>query len=311
MASMKEWEQWGYETSKPGMGSFYSPFAGTPEWSAWMHGVGRAQRERSEQLTAQSSKGEEAIQPTPAEAEIRADSKCANNEMLVYAVAETVPEHYKAALTPGKSYLTAPDGAEGFRFTADDGEEYFVSGEESVVLDGESWTRVESESPLGASAGTADGTEKYPHPDTYKQRAVTTENPKNAVGSAKAPLSCVPTGVLMELGVAMMEGARKYGRHNYRAAGIRTSVYFDAVMRHMIAWWEGEDLDADSGLSHITKAIATLVVLRDCQMNRRVADDRPPPMPDGWLTELHLRASALVEKYPAPRDPVTNKEQSK
>ena len=35
-------------------------------------------------------------------------------------------------------------------------------------------------------------------------------NPKDAVGIAKAPLSTVPANVFMEVGLAMMEGARKY-----------------------------------------------------------------------------------------------------
>ena len=91
-------------------------------------------------------------------------------------------------------------------------------------------------------------------------------NPKDAIGISKAPLSTVSAAVLMEVGVAMLEGASKYGRHNYRAAGVRASVYYDALMRHAMAWWEGEDLDPDSGMSHITKAITTLVVLRDASM---------------------------------------------
>ena len=123
-------------------------------------------------------------------------------------------------------------------------------------------------------------------------------NPKDAIGIRKAPMSAVPTQVLLELGVAMLEGAAKYGRHNYRFAGIRSSVYFDAVVRHLFAWWEGEDIDPDSGLSHITKAIATLVVLRDAQMQGKVVDDRPPSARDQlWLKHLNERAAAVLDKH--------------
>jgi hypothetical protein len=133
-------------------------------------------------------------------------------------------------------------------------------------------------------------------------------NPKDAVGIAKAAMSCVPNGVLMELGVAMMEGARKYGRHNYRIAGVRASVYYDAFMRHAMSWWEGEDIDPDSGLSHITKAIATLTVLRDAMMNDMVTDDRPPPMKNrDWLKELNARAAQLLKDYPDAIPPHTAK----
>lgn len=106
-------------------------------------------------------------------------------------------------------------------------------------------------------------------------------NPKDAVGSTKPPLSTIPGTVLMELGTAMLEGALKYGRHNYRVAGVRSSIYYDATMRHLIAWWEGEDIDPDSGLSHITKAIASLVVLRDAQLCGKIEWDDRPPYPAG------------------------------
>lgn len=89
-------------------------------------------------------------------------------------------------------------------------------------------------------------------------------------------MSTVPGNVMAEVGVAMLEGATKYGRHNYRVAGVRSSVYYDAVMRHLIAWWEGEDIDPDSKLSHVTKAITSLVVLRDAMMQGMATDDRPP-----------------------------------
>lgn len=139
-------------------------------------------------------------------------------------------------------------------------------------------------------------------------RPITIDNPKDAVGSAKVPSSTRSAAVDMEIGVAMMEGARKYGRHNYRVASIKASVYYDAIMRHMAAWWEGEDVDPDSGLSHITKALATLYVLRDCQITGQFNDDRPPALPEGWMNGLNKRAAALVEKYPEPKAAVTRKD---
>ena len=121
-------------------------------------------------------------------------------------------------------------------------------------------------------------------------------NPKDAIGISKAPLSTVSAAVLMEVGVAMLEGASKYGRHNYRAAGVRASVYYDALMRHAMAWWEGEDLDPDSGMSHITKAIATLVVLRDAMIQDKFTDDRPPRSAP-FLPALNDTAAALLVKH--------------
>jgi hypothetical protein len=126
-------------------------------------------------------------------------------------------------------------------------------------------------------------------------------NPKDAVGIAKVPRSTLPARPLAEAGLAMLEGALKYGRHNYRAVGVRASVYYDAVGRHLDAWWEGQDVDPDSGLSHIAKAIAGLAVLRDSMLQGNWVDDRPPRVVDAdtWTAEFNAKARALLEKYPA------------
>jgi hypothetical protein len=126
-------------------------------------------------------------------------------------------------------------------------------------------------------------------------------NPKDIVGTKKAPISTISAPVIAEVGVAMLEGACKYGRHNYRAVGVRASVYYDATMRHMMAWWEGQDIDPDSGMSHITKAIASLFVLRDAMINRMWDDDRAPSVED-FYPELNAKAAAIIEKY-ADRNP--------
>lgn len=128
-------------------------------------------------------------------------------------------------------------------------------------------------------------------------------NPKDMVGIAKVPMSVVSAPVLMEIGLGMMEGALKYGRHNYRIAGVRASIYYDATMRHLMAWWEGEDIDPASGLSHITKAITSLVVLRDAMIQNTVKDDRAPSSPPQWLEHLNKQTAALLDKYEivAPR----------
>lgn len=130
-------------------------------------------------------------------------------------------------------------------------------------------------------------------------------NPKDSVGIKKVPFSVIPQGVVAELGLAMLEGARKYGRHNYRNAGVRASVYFDATERHLADWWEGTDIDPDSGLSHITKAIASLTVLRDSMIKGNWVDDRPPRMDEGWLQEYNKKAADIIEKYPNAATPFT------
>ncbi len=135
-------------------------------------------------------------------------------------------------------------------------------------------------------------------------------NPKDIVGSDKVALSYVPATVIMETALGMMEGGLKYGRHNYRAVGVRASIYYDAASRHLAAWWEGEDLDPDSGLSHVTKAICSLVVLRDAMLQNKLTDDRPPKAPAGWLQRFNATAKRIVAANPEPVQPVTETDMS-
>lgn len=126
-------------------------------------------------------------------------------------------------------------------------------------------------------------------------------NPKDCVGTKKVPFSPIPANVTAEVGLAMLEGARKYGRHNYRVSGVSASVYYDAAMRHLAQWWEGEDIDKDSGLPHVVKAIACLYVLRDAASRGMLTDDRPP-VSKSWMAKLNNGAEAIVDKYPdAPK----------
>jgi len=119
-------------------------------------------------------------------------------------------------------------------------------------------------------------------------------NPKDAVGIKKAGLQCVSClfisalakiaggyrylqmKTLFAVGLAMAEGARKYGRHNYRVSGVRASVYYDALMRHLHQWWYGEDIDKDSNVHHVIKALACMAVFVDAMENGKWVDDRPP-----------------------------------
>jgi hypothetical protein len=131
-------------------------------------------------------------------------------------------------------------------------------------------------------------------------------NPKDAVGTKKVPFSTVPGPVVAEIGLALLEGARKYGRHNYRAIGVRYSIYYDASLRHLMSWWEGQDIDPDSGLSHITKAIAGLVVLRDSMMQENAVDDRPPKNKNqNWVQDQNKKSADIIEKYPNAKEPYT------
>lgn len=119
-------------------------------------------------------------------------------------------------------------------------------------------------------------------------------NPKDKIGATKVCVSVVPEAVLMEAAVALMEGAKKYGRYNFRNTECAASAYYDASRRHLAAFWEGRDIDPESGLPEITKAIASLIILRDLQRTGRIVDDRPPKSDLNWLEELNKLAAPFA-----------------
>ena len=76
---------------------------------------------------------------------------------------------------------------------------------------------------------------------------------------------------------------------------------FDATLDHLFDYWEGQDIDPDSNLHHITKAIASLYVLRDAQMRDMCEDDRPPRSDvEGDKIRLQAIVNELFKKYPNP-----------
>ncbi|WP_148287862.1 dATP/dGTP diphosphohydrolase domain-containing protein [Rhodopseudomonas sp. B29] len=133
--------------------------------------------------------------------------------------------------------------------------------------------------------------------------AAKASNPKDAFGTLKACLSWIPMEVIFELALAFAEGGFKYGGHNYLVAEPRASVYVDACARHVFQFWNlGEETDAESGagLHHISKAIASLAVLRAAQIHGRYIDDRPPPAPAGFLADLNEKMKRLGETHADP-----------
>lgn len=124
-------------------------------------------------------------------------------------------------------------------------------------------------------------------------------DPKQGAGQKKIPFAALPFAVLAEDAIAHGEGALKYGRHNWREGEVLASTYFAAAMRHLIAWFEGEDIDPDSGLSHLTKARASLGVLRDAQIQGRAIDDRPAPSPPGLMADLNAASGEMARRVAA------------
>jgi hypothetical protein len=103
----------------------------------------------------------------------------------------------------------------------------------------------------------------------------TTPNPKDLLGAKKISLTKFPMAGLLHGAHAMMDGANKYGPYNWREKSVQAHIYVDAALRHLTAWFEGEEIAQDSGVHHLGHAMACCAILLDAQAHKALIDDRP------------------------------------
>lgn len=123
-------------------------------------------------------------------------------------------------------------------------------------------------------------------------------NPKDAIAGDKLPLDLVPETLAIFTSLAMLEGALKYGKYNWRAAGVRASVYIGAIKRHLAKLNDGEWEDGKTHVPHAASIAACCAILLDAHVVGKLHDDRPPSMDTSQLIDgLTERVIALKEIF--------------
>ena len=102
---------------------------------------------------------------------------------------------------------------------------------------------------------------------------------KSSTGSlrfnkGKAQIHQVPSSAITGMAEVLGYGETKYGKYNW-AKGNDFSVPFDSAMRHMLKFWDGEDLDDESGFHHLKHALTNLAILLEYYEKHPDMDDRP------------------------------------
>jgi hypothetical protein len=131
-------------------------------------------------------------------------------------------------------------------------------------------------------------------------------NPKDVLGTNKIPLHLWPESATAMGCLGLLAGTLKYGRANWREAGIRSSIYIDAAKRHINAWFEGEEFDPDDGTPHLSHALACLAIIVDAQATGTMVDDRQY-RGEGYRTlidGLTPHVARLKEQYALNKSPV-------
>ncbi len=84
----------------------------------------------------------------------------------------------------------------------------------------------------------------------------------------------VPPEVLEQVVQIWTYGAVKYTDRNWEK-GLAWGRLFSAAMRHLWAFWRGEDVDAESKMPHLAHAACNCMMLLHYKTHRREFDDRP------------------------------------
>ena len=92
----------------------------------------------------------------------------------------------------------------------------------------------------------------------------------------KLPLNLLSTEAMNQTAAVLKFGAQKYAEHNWRK-GFAWSRPLAAAMRHITAFNDGEDIDPESGLSHMAHAACCIMFLLEFEKTHPELDDRFKP----------------------------------
>lgn len=83
----------------------------------------------------------------------------------------------------------------------------------------------------------------------------------------------IPVGPLMTLAELYGKGAEKYDENNWRK-GYSWSLSYQALMRHAVQFWAGEDNDKETGLPHMASVAFHAFALTEFMKTHPEYDDR-------------------------------------
>jgi len=121
----------------------------------------------------------------------------------------------------------------------------------------------------------------------------------------KAALDLIPLEALIGLGNVLTFGAKKYQRANW-ANGIEYSRLISAALRHIAAFNAGQDMDPESGLSHIDHALCNLAFLAWMRVHRTDMDNRwiKQTQQENAIEQSVARLQSIKERAEAGMKPV-------
>lgn len=117
---------------------------------------------------------------------------------------------------------------------------------------------------------------------------------------SKLRYDLLPIDAMRELVYVYTIGSYKYASRNWEK-GYRWGRNYAAIKRHLDAWWNGEEIDEETGSQHLAQVAWNALALLHFALNPKKYgkwDDRPGPSearnPEEWLEEYK---KSVKEKY--------------
>lgn len=103
-------------------------------------------------------------------------------------------------------------------------------------------------------------------------------------------------------------GAKKYAAWNW-TKGLSWSDCFSSLQRHLLAWYEGEDRDPETGLSHMAHVACNAMFLMHFILFGTGTDDRPKELRGDKIDDERGESSTSEadRKLEAVRDAVVQR----
>lgn len=106
---------------------------------------------------------------------------------------------------------------------------------------------------------------------------VSTRNHINGEGlrhnSGKLPVHLVPPSAIFAMAEVLAAGAKKYPENNWRL-GMSWNTVYASLMRHLLKWMGGEDIDDESGKPHTYHILTNAAFLVEYEKTCPQLDDR-------------------------------------
>jgi hypothetical protein len=97
---------------------------------------------------------------------------------------------------------------------------------------------------------------------------------KNDAKDGKNMMQLFPPLAMQRISEVFTFGAMKYSDWNW-AKGLKWSRLYGALLRHLTAWYMGEEIDKETGKSHLAHAGCCITMLLEMMETRPDLDDRP------------------------------------